>query len=187
MKIINGFSLGHALYSALLPGRMEGEKKMEQKLFRKESLDRMSSPEQLNQYIRVTNPSIWLILAAVIVLLAAAGVWGITGRLETALPIKAVVRDHEMLCFLTEEEYAQVKEGMTIRVNGVSGVLPPLPKAPASYDSLRKDIAEYDLQAAGVTEGGWYYPVRTAVDAPDGICDARIVIDSVSPFSFLTN
>lgn len=160
---------------------------MGQKLFRKESLDRVSSPEQLNQYIRVANPSVWLILSAVIVLLAAVCAWGITGRLETTRSVKAVVRNQEAFCFLTEEQYAQVKEGMTIRADGVSGVLPPLPKAPKSYDSLRADIGEYELHAAGVTEGGWYYPVKTAMDLPDGTYDAQIVIDSVSPASFLTN
>ena len=43
---------------------------MKNDLFRKSSIDRISSPEQLNDYIRVTNPSIWVILAAIIILLA---------------------------------------------------------------------------------------------------------------------
>ncbi len=38
--------------------------------FRKKSLDRISSPEQLTDYLRVTNPGIWIFLAAVVVLLA---------------------------------------------------------------------------------------------------------------------
>lgn len=41
---------------------------MEDKVFRKKSLERMSSPEQLGDYIRVANPGIWLIMAAVILL-----------------------------------------------------------------------------------------------------------------------
>ena len=39
---------------------------MSDQIFRKKSLDRISSPEQLNDYIRVANPGIWMILAAVI-------------------------------------------------------------------------------------------------------------------------
>ena len=38
-------------------------------IFRKETLDRISSPEQLSDYLHVTNPTVWLILTAVIVLL----------------------------------------------------------------------------------------------------------------------
>ena len=43
---------------------------MENPIFRKKSLDRISSPEALDDYLRVTTPAIWLILTAVIMLLA---------------------------------------------------------------------------------------------------------------------
>ena len=42
---------------------------MDNQLFRKKSLDKVSSPEQLNDYIRVSNPGVWIALTAVIVLL----------------------------------------------------------------------------------------------------------------------
>lgn len=32
---------------------------MNDKIFRKKSVERMSSPEQLNDYIKVTNPGVW--------------------------------------------------------------------------------------------------------------------------------
>ena len=53
----------------------------EKQIFRKSSIDRVSSPEQLNDYIRISNPSVWMVLAAVIVLLAGVCVWGIFGHL----------------------------------------------------------------------------------------------------------
>ncbi len=34
---------------------------MEDPIFRKKSLDKLSSPEQLNDYIKVTNPGVWII------------------------------------------------------------------------------------------------------------------------------
>ena len=39
-------------------------------VYRKASVERISSPEQLNDYLRVTNPSVWIVLAAVVLLLA---------------------------------------------------------------------------------------------------------------------
>lgn len=45
---------------------------MNEQVFRKKSVDRVSSPEQLNEYIRVSNPGVWMILAAIIVLLVGA-------------------------------------------------------------------------------------------------------------------
>ena len=56
---------------------------MEQKqIFRKSAIDRVSSPEQLTDYIRVTTPGAWGILAASIILLAALYVWAAYGRVE---------------------------------------------------------------------------------------------------------
>ena len=54
---------------------------MEQKqIFRKSAIDRVSSPEQLTDYIRVTTPGVWGILVASIVLLASLFVWAAFGR-----------------------------------------------------------------------------------------------------------
>ncbi len=51
-------------------------------VFRKKSMDRVSSPEQLNDYIKVTTPSVWLVLIAVILLLAGMLAWSIFGTVE---------------------------------------------------------------------------------------------------------
>lgn len=49
-------------------------------IFRQKSLDKISSPEKLDDYIRVTSPSVWFILAAIILLLFGALFWGIFGE-----------------------------------------------------------------------------------------------------------
>ena len=54
-------------------------------IFRQKSMQKITSPEQMNDYIRVSNPSVWMILAAVIVLLAGVCVWGVFGHLDTVL------------------------------------------------------------------------------------------------------
>ena len=38
-----------------------------QSIFRRESLDRVESPEQLDSYIKVSHPKVWLIMAALLV------------------------------------------------------------------------------------------------------------------------
>jgi HlyD family secretion protein len=55
---------------------------MENRVFRKVSLDRLSSPEQLDQVMQVTNPRGWLALGAIGALLAMALVWGVFGSLS---------------------------------------------------------------------------------------------------------
>ena len=56
-------------------------------LFREKSLERVSSPEQLNDYIKVTTPSVWLVLIAVILLLV--------GILTRSVSDKVTVEDND--------------------------------------------------------------------------------------------
>ena len=51
-------------------------------IFRRKSIDRVSSPEQLNDYIRVTTPPVWLVLLAIILLLAGMVAWSVFGTAE---------------------------------------------------------------------------------------------------------
>ena len=62
---------------------------MDNRLFRKKSIDRISSPEQLEDYMRVTSPAIWMVLAAVIALLGGLLVCSSVGRVETTMPVQA--------------------------------------------------------------------------------------------------
>ena len=69
-------------------------------IFRQKSIDKVSSPEKLDDYIRVTKPSVWMTLAAVGVLLVGTIVWGIFGELtihdddgttKTVAPISFII------------------------------------------------------------------------------------------------
>lgn len=51
-------------------------------IFREKSIERVSSPEALNDYIRVTSPSVWIVLLAIVLLLAGMLAWSIFGRIE---------------------------------------------------------------------------------------------------------
>ena len=51
-------------------------------LFRKKSMDKISSPEELNDYIRVTSPSVWMVLAGTVILLVGFLAWGVFGTVN---------------------------------------------------------------------------------------------------------
>jgi HlyD family secretion protein len=52
-------------------------------IFRKVALERLSSPEQLDQLLQVTNPRGWLALGALGALLLVAVIWGVFGSVPT--------------------------------------------------------------------------------------------------------
>src|SRR5688572_11542552 len=60
-------------------------------LFRKAALQRLSSPEQLDLLMQVTNPRAWLALAALGLLLVAAILWSIFGVIPTKISGKGIL------------------------------------------------------------------------------------------------
>ena len=73
---------------------------MNNSIFRQKSIDKISSPEKLDDYIKVTTPSVWVTLIAIVLLLAGAVVWSIFGEvvihnedgtIETVAPITFIM------------------------------------------------------------------------------------------------
>lgn len=63
-------------------------------LFREKSLQRVSSPEKLDDYIKVVTPGVWLVLTAVIILLAGVLVWASVGNVPVTDASGAVQMVH---------------------------------------------------------------------------------------------
>ena len=57
---------------------------MKKQIFRKEAMDRMASPEQLDELMPVTSPRGWMALAGIGAVLLLAILWGIFGKIETS-------------------------------------------------------------------------------------------------------
>ena len=129
-------------------------------IFRQKTIDRISSPEQMTDYLRVTNPGIWAVLAAVLLLLAGLAAWASVGTLETARPAKIVVTEHTAL--IVASGGAEAAEGMPLRIAG----------------------QEFTVSSAGVDEYGRVFGIAE-VTLPDGIYEGEIVTERTRPIDFL--
>lgn len=56
-------------------------------IFRKASLDRLASPEQLDKMIKVTSPMVWFASVAIVLVIAVTVVWAFVGRLPEKVEI----------------------------------------------------------------------------------------------------
>ena len=56
------------------------DKESESNIFRGKSIEKVTGPESLNDYIRVTTPSVWIVLGALVLLLVGMLTWSIFGR-----------------------------------------------------------------------------------------------------------
>jgi HlyD family secretion protein len=64
---------------------------MSKSLFRKEALDQLSSPDELDKIMQVTSPRAWLSLLAIAIIIASALVWSIYGKLPTKVRGKGIM------------------------------------------------------------------------------------------------
>ena len=157
---------------------------MNQKVFRKTSVDKVTSPEQLNDYIKVANPGVWMALAAIVVLLAGVIVWGFLGHLDTTLSTAVVCEGGEAVIYVKEADAEKVEVGMTVRVGEKEYKVSEIPTEPCRVDNT---LSEYAIHASGLTVGEWAYAVKVDGDFADGVYKAEIVIESISPISFVLN
>jgi len=64
-------------------------------IFRETALQRLSSPEQLDQLIRVTTPRTWIAVVTSLTLVAAALLWGVIGTVPLRVSAPGVLADRE--------------------------------------------------------------------------------------------
>ena len=157
---------------------------MNEKVFRKKSVDKVSSPEQLNEYIRVATPGVWMVLAAIVILLAGVVVWGCIGHLDTTLSTAIVCEDGEEVIYVKEADIEKVEVGMIVRVGDKEYSVSEIPTEPIRVDGT---MSEYAIHTSGLAEGEWVYAVKVNGDFTDGVYKAEIVIESISPISFILN
>ena len=84
---------------------------MEKPLFREKNINQITSPDELNDYLKVTNTSVWTILVAVILLLSGLLVWASIGHLDTYAEANVIAKDK------------MVKDGMTLNIEGEEVVI----------------------------------------------------------------
>lgn len=130
-------------------------------IYRKSTLDRLASPEQLNDYLRVTNPGVWAVICAVIIMLAGMIAWSAAGKLETTVKAEAFVSGGSAVVMTADAGRTELTSRMTVRIDGL----------------------EYRI-AAVESENG----IPTALlhtDLPDGRYDAVVVTESITPIEFI--
>ena len=154
-------------------------------IFREKSLKKIASPERMNDYIRVSSPSVWMVLTAVIVLLAGVCVWGMFGHLDTAVQTGGVCADGRLTVFVGEGDHDKIKENAVISVDGVEYAVAEITNAPIRVDD---QIDPYVVHLAGFTAGDWVY--RLYADVPglaDGVYAASVITERVRPLDFVLN
>lgn len=155
-------------------------------IFREKSIQRVSSPEDLDKYLKVTNVSVWLLLVAIIVILTGALIWATVGKIETKLPSACIINNGKASCLIKDEDFNNVDLGLDVKIdeNSAKFNIESFSKEPTLF---KEDTDEYVLYLCNGKPGDYVYEAYGNVKLPDGTYKASIILDSVSPLIFLFN
>lgn len=138
---------------------------MENQIFREKSLERLSSPEELNDYLHVTNPAIWAVLAAVILLLSGLLIWSNFTAIESSVAGTAVAEKGVLtITFEDEKKEQNIKPGMELTVGDV----------------------RTEISSVTTNENGRYTATASA-SVPDGVYDVKVGYQSTRILQLLFN
>ena len=129
-------------------------------LFRQKAIDKMSSPDELTDYLKVTSPSVWAVLTAVVVLLAGIIAWACVGTLPTKAEASIVVQGGTALVSVTDSY--DIGEGMRVSVESHNSAI----------DSITADDHGRHVGLA-------------RLDLPDGTYKGTVVVDETRAIDFL--
>ena len=136
---------------------------MAQQIYREKNIERISSPEQLNDYLKVTKPAVWAVMAAVIILLAGFFIWGSFTYIGSSVKGTAEVKDGMMtICFEDAGFARNVQEGMSVTVGETKSTI-----IDVGYDR----------------DGSVFAQAQTSLD--DGIYEANVMYKQTQVLSLL--
>jgi len=155
---------------------------MNKSIFRQSSIDRLKSPEQLNEYIRVANPRVWLVLAAVVLLLVGVVIWGVFGYVESAVETGVLAEGGSAVCYVSETDAQKLSAGFPVMVQGVAGTAQTVSGRPVQTAG----IDPYLLHLGGLTGEGFCVEVTLDLPGlPDGAYPAAITLERIHPITFV--
>ena len=154
---------------------------MEDKKFKK-----VNSPEQLNQYIRLSNPGVWILLLAIVVFLVGVCIWGFFGKIETKIKAVVISDNYTSYLYVKEEDIAKIKNGMQVELNNNENIF-EIADVGETPEKVTEDMDEYARHLGNFQVGEWVYKCSLNKNVKEGIYSANVVIESIAPMTFITN
>ena len=159
------------------------EEKKEFKLFREKSLEAIESPESMNEYLQVTSPGVWIVLAAIIAILIGAILWSVFGRINTTVDVAVECSNEGKTCYVPYDKLESVMSAGLVTVDGNEYGLK------MDTDTKTMIISEetnpYVRVAGGLHIGDVAVQVPVDANLPDGIYTGTVTTESLQPIKLL--
>ncbi len=122
------------------------------------------SLDNLNDYIRVVNPSVWFVLVAMLSIVIGMICWSFLGNVERTIETTINIENNQAVCYINVDDVNEVQEGMKITFDGKQAWIEGL-------EETDGQIAIYTISLDSKVKCGHY--------------EGSIVVEEISPISFL--
>ena len=159
-------------------------------MFRETALRRMSSADDLDHYLKITNPSAWVLIGAVAVLIVAAFIWGLTASLPITTNTTGVLKSGQIVCFLPLDNDAIATPDSKVTAAGRETHITSVNDNPHSQREVAAALgSDYATASLGLAQ--WSYKLTVAI--PDELTSweegddvpVQITTKEVAPLSYL--
>ena len=156
-------------------------------VFNQSARERLRNPDDLDRCVRVTSPSVWVMLGAVLLLIFGLLSWGIFGVVTVGVEDVCIFKDGQLVGFVDERQASLIEVGDAGKVDDLQvNVTYVGDHATTRDEALKKfkDDAFVDL----LFDGDECYPVYLSGNdsLKEGMAyNVTIVTDKASPLSLV--
>ena len=136
-------------------------------IFRQSAMSRIASADDLDKYLRITNPSAWAILLAAVLLVAGLLIWSTTAVIPTTVSVTGLMADGTVSCWVTKDvaEKIEAGEASALVLDEPASII-EVSNTPWSKAELTEYLdSDYLVDSVAVED--WNFPVTIAV--PKGL------------------
>ena len=157
---------------------------MKNSFFREKAYKKALSPEQLNDYIKTSKPSVWVFLSVIVILLFGAFVWSVCGKIEMTITSVTVCEAGKSYCYISEKDIDKISDNTYVRIENLEYKINDVSKLPVPASDK---ISQYGLHLGNFENDEWVYMAEIETTFDDGIYKTYVISECVSPISLILN
>ena len=157
---------------------------MKNNLFREKAYKKALSPEQINDYIKTSKPSVWVVLSVIVILLFGAFVWSVCGKIEMTITSVTVCEAGKSYCYISEKDIDKISDNTYVRIENLEYKINDVSKLPVPASDK---ISQYGLHLGNFENDEWVYMAEIETTFDDGIYKTYVISECVSPISLILN
>ena len=156
-------------------------------LFTQKAQSKLRSPDDLDEYVRLTNPSVWIVLAACAILMIGMFAWGFFGTAQTSVGAVATCAQGEVVAFLSADAASKLSVGDPANVDGELMEVASVGDVPLSRLEAY-EIVGSDYLASTLVQDDWTYLVTFKGEGETTFAEGvplavNVTTENISPLS----